>query len=81
MIVVDASALLEFLLQTPLGTRVEARLFATRTSSIHPTLRTLKSLKDSAASYGAARCHLTGQPRQLRTSPTSISTGTPTLIS
>lgn len=26
MIVVDASALLEFLLQTPLGTRVEARL-------------------------------------------------------
>ena len=27
MIVVDASALLEFLLQTPLGTRVEARLF------------------------------------------------------
>ncbi len=27
MIVADASALLEFLLQTPLGTRVEARLF------------------------------------------------------
>lgn len=27
MIVVDASALLEFLLQTPLGERVEARLF------------------------------------------------------
>ncbi len=27
MIVVDASALLEFLLQTPLGTRVEGRLF------------------------------------------------------
>ena len=27
MIVVDASALLEFLLQTPLGTRVEARLY------------------------------------------------------
>lgn len=27
MIVVDASAVLEFLLQTPLGTRVEARLF------------------------------------------------------
>lgn len=27
MIVVDASALLEFLLQTPRGTRVEARLF------------------------------------------------------
>lgn len=27
MIVVDASAMLEFLLQTPLGTRVEARLF------------------------------------------------------
>lgn len=27
MIVVDASALLELLLQTPLGTRVEARLF------------------------------------------------------
>lgn len=27
MIVIDASALLEFLLQTPLGTRVETRLF------------------------------------------------------
>ena len=27
MIVIDASALLEFLLQTPLGNRVEARLF------------------------------------------------------
>lgn len=27
MIVIDASALLEFLLQTPLGVRVEARLF------------------------------------------------------
>lgn len=27
MIVVDASALLEFLLQTPLGTRIETRLF------------------------------------------------------
>jgi len=27
MIVIDASAMLEFLLQTPLGTRVEARLF------------------------------------------------------
>lgn len=27
MIVVDASALLEFLLQTPLGVRIEARLF------------------------------------------------------
>lgn len=27
MIVVDASAVVEFLLQTPLGTRVEARLF------------------------------------------------------
>jgi predicted nucleic acid-binding protein len=27
VIVIDASALLEFLLQTPLGTRIEARLF------------------------------------------------------
>jgi hypothetical protein len=27
VIVIDASALLEFLLQTPRGTRVEARLF------------------------------------------------------
>jgi predicted nucleic acid-binding protein len=30
VIVVDASALLEFLLQTPLGSRVEARLFRDR---------------------------------------------------
>ena len=79
MIVVDASGLLEFLLQTPLGIRLEARLFeTTRTSSVRPTLRTLKSLKASAVSYGPARCHLTGRPRPLRTSPTSISTGTPT---
>jgi predicted nucleic acid-binding protein len=34
VIVVDASALLEFLLQTALGTRVEARLF-TPTDEIH----------------------------------------------
>lgn len=34
MIVVDASALLEFLLQTPLGTRVEARLFRDQ-SEVH----------------------------------------------
>lgn len=30
MIVVDASAMMEFLLQTPLGSRVEARLFRDR---------------------------------------------------
>ena len=30
MIVIDASAMLEFLLQTPLGSRVEARLFRDR---------------------------------------------------
>ena len=32
------------------------------TSSIRPTLRTLKSLKASAVSYERARCHLTGRP-------------------
>ena len=42
MIVVDASALLEFLLQTPLGIRVEARLFRDQESSIRRTWRTLK---------------------------------------
>jgi predicted nucleic acid-binding protein len=36
--VVDASALLEFLLQTPLGTRVEARLFQARDEFHSPHL-------------------------------------------
>lgn len=34
MIVVDASAIIEFLLQTPLGVRVEARLFS-RADQLH----------------------------------------------
>jgi predicted nucleic acid-binding protein len=38
VIVVDASALLEFLLQTPLGTRVEARLFRDRDEFHSPHL-------------------------------------------
>lgn len=38
MIVVDASALLEFLLQTALGTRVEARLFQARDELHSPHL-------------------------------------------
>lgn len=38
MIVVDASAMLEFLLQTPLGTRVEARLFRDREEFHSPHL-------------------------------------------
>ena len=38
MIVVDASALLEFLLQTPLGARVEARLFRDRDEFHSPHL-------------------------------------------
>jgi predicted nucleic acid-binding protein len=35
VIVLDASALLEFLLQTPLGTRVEARLFREEDEEFH----------------------------------------------
>jgi predicted nucleic acid-binding protein len=38
VIVVDASALLEFLLQTPLGTRVEVRLFQDRDELHSPHL-------------------------------------------
>ena len=38
MIVVDASAITEFLLQTPLGTRVEARLFRDRNEFHAPHL-------------------------------------------
>ena len=38
MIVIDASALLEFLLQTPLGARVEARLFRDRDEFHSPHL-------------------------------------------
>jgi hypothetical protein len=42
MIVVDASALLEFLLQTPLGIRSKPAFFGIRTSSIRRTWRTWK---------------------------------------
>ncbi len=38
MIVLDASALLEFLLQTPLGTRVEGRLFRDKDELHSPDL-------------------------------------------
>jgi predicted nucleic acid-binding protein len=38
VIVVDASAMLEFLLQTPLGARVEARLFRNREEFHSPHL-------------------------------------------
>jgi hypothetical protein len=37
VIVIDASAMLEFLLQTPLGSRVEARLFRDRDEFPHRT--------------------------------------------
>ena len=74
MIVVDASALLEFLLQTPLGTRVEARLFRNHDEFHSPHLA-------SVDSYGQARCRLTGRPRRLQIWPISISTVIPTSIS
>ena len=64
MIVVDASALLEFLLQTPLGTRVEARLLLDEDEFHSPHLvdvevtqglrRLVRAGEVSAARAGAA---------------------------
>ena len=77
MIVLDASALLEFLLQTPLGTRVEARLFRDGDEFHSPHLVDVEWLKASDASSGRARCHVTERPTRLPISPPSISTVTP----
>ena len=82
MIVVDASALLEFLLQTALGTRVEARLFRDRDELHSPHLvdvevpRALRRLVRMPA-----KCHPAAPTKRLPISPTSISTVTPISIS
>ena len=55
MIVVDASALLEFLLQTPLGTRVERRLFRNRDEFHSP------HLADVEVTQGLRRLVRTGE--------------------
>ena len=55
MIIVDASALLEFLLQTPLGTRVEARLFRDQ-DEFH-----LPHLADVEVTQGLRRLVRTGE--------------------
>jgi predicted nucleic acid-binding protein len=55
VIVVDASALLEFLLQTPLGTRVEARLFRGRDEFHAP------HLADVEVTQGLRRLVRTGE--------------------
>ena len=81
MIVVDASALLEFLLQTPLGTRVEARLFRNHDEFHPPHLADVEVTQGLRRFYGQARCRLTGRPRRLRIWPISISTVIAMLIS
>ena len=80
MIVVDASALLEFLLQTPLGTRVEARLFRDEEEFHAPHLVDVEVTQGLHASSGQVRCRLTVLPKRSRTSSTSIFTGTPISI-
>jgi predicted nucleic acid-binding protein len=55
VIVVDASALLEFLLQTPLGTRVEGRLFRNRDEFHSP------HLADVEVTQGLRRLVRTGE--------------------
>ena len=55
MIVVDASAMLEFLLQTALGTRVEARLFRDRDELHAPHLVDVEVLQALDASCDWAK--------------------------
>jgi predicted nucleic acid-binding protein len=74
VIVVDASALLEFLLQTSIGVRVEARLFRDADELQRPTWWMLKSFKASDDWCGWVRSP-PGVPTKLSwISPTSIST-------
>ncbi len=76
MIVVDASALLEFLLQTPLGTRVEARLFRDQEEFHVPQLADVEVTQGLRRLLAPARCHPTARPKRFRISPTWISTAT-----
>jgi predicted nucleic acid-binding protein len=72
-IVLDASALLEFLMQTPLGTRVEARLFRDEDELHSPHLVDVEVTRPSGAWYVRVRFHLTARPPRSPTSLTSIS--------
>jgi len=75
MIVVDASALLELLLQTPVGARVEARLFADDHELHAPHLLDVEIVDVSCASV---KCRPVGPTKRSRISPTSIFIVTPT---
>ena len=65
MIVVDASALLEFLLQTPLGTRVEARLFRHEDELHAPHLVDVEVVQ-GPPSCGRAKCLRAVGPKRSR---------------
>ena len=81
MIVVDAAALLEFLLQTALGTRVEARIFRGRDEFHAPHLADVEVTQGLRRLVRAGECLLPARPKRLRISSTSISIVTRTSIS
>ena len=81
MIVADASALLEFLLQTALGTRVEARLFRDGDEFHTPHLVDVEVTQGLRRLVRSGDCHLHARPKPSPISPTSISTATPISIS
>jgi hypothetical protein len=78
--VLDASALLEWLLQTPLGARVEARLLHNEHELHVPHLVDVAVTHALRAWSAPEKSPPPAQPKRWSTSPISIRTVTPTSI-